>query len=178
MKGAFAGELAHLVPRHVVEAGARRVDLARLPHRLADAAIRATALAGPIRSGFEALAAGDATPLARLGPTSLVYGVWDSRDTRISAPRAISSRIEVWDKAKRCWLVLHKVRRGLPWISDLRRRVDQSFADDSHIWRVALNSYPIARVARIGSVRQWCWVVGVTLARRQSAAVGWSLPST
>ena len=97
MEGAFAGELAHVVPRHMVEAGGHRVDLARLPHRLADAAIRATALARDIRSGFEALAAGDAVPLARLAPTSLVYGVWDSRDTRVSAPRAVSSRIEARD---------------------------------------------------------------------------------
>ena len=97
MEGAFAGALSHLVPRHAVQAGARRVELTRLPHRLADAAIRATELGSDIRSCFEALAAGDAAPLARLGPTSLVYGVWDSRDTRVSAPRAVSSRIEARD---------------------------------------------------------------------------------
>lgn len=97
MEAAYRGALADVVPRHVVVAGDRRLDLTELPHRLADAAIRATALAGDIRECFEALASGDAVPLARLGPTTLVYGAWDSRDTRVSVPRAIRSRIEAHD---------------------------------------------------------------------------------
>ena len=97
MEAAYRGALADVVPRHVVVAGDRRLDLTELPHRLADAAIRATALAGDIRECFEALASGDAVPLARLAPTTLVYGAWDSRDTRVSVPRAIRSRIEAHD---------------------------------------------------------------------------------
>ena len=94
MEASFRGELDDVIPRHAVEAGGHRVDLTRLPHRLADASIRATGLADDIRIGFERFAAGDAAGLARLGPTSLVYGAWDSRDTRVSVPRFIGSRIE------------------------------------------------------------------------------------
>ena len=97
MEASFRGPLADLIPRHAVEAGGHRVDLTELPHRLADASVRATALAGDIRVCFERFAAGDAAPLARLGPTSLVYGAWDSRDTRVSVPRFIGSRIEARD---------------------------------------------------------------------------------
>ena len=94
MEASYRGALADFIPRHAVEAGGHRVDLTELAHRLADASIRATGLAGDIRAGFESFAAGDAVPLARLGPTSLVYGAWDSRDTRVSVPRFVASRIE------------------------------------------------------------------------------------
>ena len=97
MEASFEGELADVIPRHAVEAGSHRVDLAALPHRIADASIRATGLEAQIRQCFEAFAAGDAAPLARLSPLSLVYGVWDSRDTRVSVRRAIASRIEAHD---------------------------------------------------------------------------------
>ena len=101
MEASYREALADFIPRHAVEAGGHRVDLTELPHRLADASIRATGLAGDIRVCFERLAMGDAAPLARFGPTSLVYGAWDSRDTRVSVPRFIGSRIEARDVVER-----------------------------------------------------------------------------
>ena len=97
MEASYRGSLAELVPRHAVEVGNHRVDLTALPHRVADASIRATGLAIAIRAAFESFAAGDASALARLGPTSVVYGAWDSRDTRVSVPRVIASRITAHD---------------------------------------------------------------------------------
>ena len=101
MEGSYRGALADCIPRHAVEAGGHHVDLTGLPHRLADASIRATGLAGDIRECFERFAAGDAAPLARLGSTSLVYGAWDSRGTRVAVPRFIASRIEARDVVER-----------------------------------------------------------------------------
>jgi CRISPR-associated protein Csb1 len=40
---------------------------------------------------------GDATPLAKIAPTSLVFGVWDSRGTQAKAPRLIASTIRAYD---------------------------------------------------------------------------------
>lgn len=97
MEAAFGAELADVIPRHVVRAGRFERDLTALPHRIADAAIRATALEPRIRSAFEAFDAGDAAPMARLAPTSLVYGAWDSRATRVRIPRAIASTIRAHD---------------------------------------------------------------------------------
>ena len=97
MESAFTEALADVVPHHVVRAGGFERDLTALPHRIADAAIRATALAPRIREGFEAFEAGDAVPLASLAPTSLVYGAWDSRDTRVRIPRAIASTVRAFD---------------------------------------------------------------------------------
>ena len=93
MEAAYTAALADVVPHHVVRAGRVERDLTALPHRIADAAIRASALGPRIREAFEAFAAGDAMPLARLAPTSLVYGAWDSRDTRVAIPRAVVSAI-------------------------------------------------------------------------------------
>ena len=97
MEGAFTEALADVVPHHVVRAGGFERDLTALPHRIADAAIRATALSPSIHAAFEAFEAGDPVPLARIAPTSLVYGAWDSRDTRVRIPRAIASTIRAVD---------------------------------------------------------------------------------
>jgi len=97
MEAAFSDELAHAVPGVTVTAGERTVSLVELPHRLADAAIRATDLHDEIHDAFEAYDSGQPLPLAKLGPTSLVYGAWDSRDTRVKVPRLIRSEIHAWD---------------------------------------------------------------------------------
>lgn len=97
MEASFSGELAHTVPTVTVTAKERTVSLTDLPHRLADAAIRTSDLKDEIRAAFEAHDAGDPLPIAKLGPTSLVYGAWDSRDTRVKIPRMIRSEIYAWD---------------------------------------------------------------------------------
>lgn len=97
MEESFSDDLAHAVPTVTITAGSKTVHLTDLPHRLADAAIRTSDLQGEIRGAFEAYDAGDALPVAKLGPTSLVYGAWDSRDTRVKIPRMIRSEIYAWD---------------------------------------------------------------------------------
>lgn len=98
MESAFsAGPLSELVPQHTVKAGRREVRLTDLPHRIADAAIRATELGEPIRRAMLAYANGDPVPLARLAPTSLIYGAWDSRDTHVKIPRVVRSEIRAFD---------------------------------------------------------------------------------
>jgi CRISPR-associated protein Csb1 len=43
---------------------------------------------------------GDAEPLAKIAPTSLVFGAWDSRDTQAKLPRLIVSTIRAFNVAK------------------------------------------------------------------------------
>ncbi len=97
MEAAFTSDLGNLVPQHMVQAGNHRIALTELPHRIADASIRATDLAGDIREGMLAISAGDPAPLAAIAPTSLIYGVWDSRDTQVKLPRAVRSEIRAYD---------------------------------------------------------------------------------
>ena len=97
MEAEFTKSLADFVPQHVVQAGDHQVALTELPHRIADASIRATDLRECIHNGMLAIDSGDPMPLAKLAPTSLIYGVWDSRDTQIKLPRAIRSEIRAYD---------------------------------------------------------------------------------
>ena len=97
MEAAFTSDLADVIPQHAVRAGNHQVALTELAHRIADASIRATGLAAEIREWFLAVGSGDPVPLARIAPTSLIYGAWDSRDTQIRLPRAIRSEVRAYD---------------------------------------------------------------------------------
>lgn len=92
-------ELSSLVPQISIDIGnGRRVALLDAGHRLGDAIVRSSSLKDEARQAFEGfLATGDATAIARLSPTSLVFGVWDSRDTQAKLPRLVQSVIRAWD---------------------------------------------------------------------------------
>lgn len=67
-------------------------------HRLGDAVVRCTELGSEAHQAFlSLLRSGDATAIAKLAPTSLVFGVWDSRDTMAKVPRVVQSVIRAWD---------------------------------------------------------------------------------
>lgn len=75
-------------------------SLLDLAHRSADAVVLASpTLAPAIAKAFEALRnKGNAAPLAAIAPTSLVFGVWDSRGgTGEKRPRLVRSIIRAWD---------------------------------------------------------------------------------
>jgi len=80
--------------RHIVKR-----SLLDLAHRSADATVYACPTLGPeIRKAFDALTRNDAGPLCRLAPTSLVFGVWDSRgNPDAKRPRLVRSIIRAWD---------------------------------------------------------------------------------
>src|SRR5690606_24376938 len=92
-------ELAKLVPQIEIAIGeGRRVSILRAGHRLGDALIRSSELKDQARSAFAAfLDTGDVSEIAKLAPTSLVFGVWDSRDTQAKLPRLVQSVIRAWD---------------------------------------------------------------------------------
>ena len=80
----------------------RRVEkrsLLDLAHRSADAVVHASPTLSPIvAKAFDALKHGDAGPLCRVAPTSLVFGVWDSRgESNEKRPRLVRSTIRAWD---------------------------------------------------------------------------------
>jgi len=92
-------DLAGLVPKVVIEIeGGKSVPVLEAGHRLGDAIVRSSGLKDEAQAAFHAyLTQGDATLLAKLGPTSLVFGVWDSRDTQAKLPRLLQSVIRAWD---------------------------------------------------------------------------------
>ena len=90
---------ARLVPQiEIVYGNEQCVSLLEAGHRLGDAVIRSTPLKDRAHAAFEAfLDHGDATGIAKLAPTSLVFGVWDSRDTLAKLPRIVQSTIRADD---------------------------------------------------------------------------------
>lgn len=95
-----AGVYEALVPQLVIEAGEKKVSILEAGHRAGDAIVRCTELRDALQEAFRALKKGDAVPLAKLAPTSLVFGVWDSRDTQAKAPRLLAATIRAFNVAK------------------------------------------------------------------------------
>ncbi len=86
-----------LVPQITIRAGTKEVNLLEAGHRAADAILRCSNLQGKLRSAFGDSLRGDAEPLAKIAPTSLVFGVWDSRDTQEKRPRLLASTIRAFN---------------------------------------------------------------------------------
>jgi CRISPR-associated protein Csb1 len=89
---------SRLVPQIQVKAGAKVVHLLDAGHRAADAVVRYSKLGPELKDAFSAYQqTGDATKLAKLAPTSLIFGAWDSRDTQVKLPRLVASTIRAYD---------------------------------------------------------------------------------
>lgn len=91
-----------LVPQVIVvlkdkEGTEIEVNLLDAGHRAGDAVIRYSELASELREAFLALAQGNAETLARLAPTSLIFGVWDSRGTQVKASRIVRSVVRAYN---------------------------------------------------------------------------------
>lgn len=91
--------LATLVPQITISYGdGKAVSILDVGHRLGDALVRSSTLKEKANAAFATfLATGDASAIAKLAPTSLVFGVWDSRDTQAKLPRILQSVIRAWD---------------------------------------------------------------------------------
>lgn len=121
----------HLVPQVVIRTKAKDVNLLDAGHRAADAIARfagkpqgdedenSHTLARQLWDAFQAWQeAGNAQPLAKIAPTSILFGAWDSRGTQAKLPRVIRSVIRA-DNVKSCTRsaqfspALHYVDNGL-----------------------------------------------------------------
>jgi len=106
-KAAGTGEtenpLAKLVPQIDIAYGNdKKISILEAGHRLGDAIIRTSKsdefdLPRAAKEAFDDFLRGDATAIAKLAPTSLVFGVWDSRESGAKLPRIVQSVIRAWD---------------------------------------------------------------------------------
>ncbi|HED19867.1 MAG TPA: type I-U CRISPR-associated protein Cas7 [Gammaproteobacteria bacterium] len=92
-------ELAALVPQIDIRYGeGKMVSLLEVGHRLGDALVRSSTLKEEANQAFmHFLDTGDASRIAKLAPTSIVFGAWDSRDTQAKLPRILQAVIRAWD---------------------------------------------------------------------------------
>ena len=91
--------LARLVPQIWFNyGGGQQVSIFDIGHRLADAFVRCTDLADAVEEAFRKFQhEGNASAIAEVAPTSLVFGVWDSRGTQAKMPRLVQSVIRAWN---------------------------------------------------------------------------------
>lgn len=92
-------DLAKLVPQVEIElSDGKLVSVLEAGHRLGDAIVRASGLKDEAHAAFDAvLTRGDVSALAKLAPTSIVFGAWDSRDTFAKLPRIVQGVIRAWN---------------------------------------------------------------------------------
>jgi len=92
------GPLEGLVPQIDIDVKGKVVSLLDAGHRLADAVVRSSPLREEAKAAFKALyETDDATAIAQIAPTSLVFGVWDSRGSSAKVPRIVRSVVRGWD---------------------------------------------------------------------------------
>jgi CRISPR-associated protein Csb1 len=86
------------IPRKAEFADQSNTNLLALPHRVADFRVRASDQKQAAANAIKAFANGDALPLLRFMPTSIIFGFWDSRAEgyQHKHPRILLSRIDAF----------------------------------------------------------------------------------
>lgn len=89
---------SHLVPQVVIKVrDDKRVNLLDAGHRAGDALVRFSKVGEDLWNAFRTLLdSGDAEDIAKIAPTSLVFGVWDSRGTQAKVPRVFRSVVRAF----------------------------------------------------------------------------------
>jgi len=126
-----------LVPQIFVEAGERNVNLLEAGHRAGDALLRCSSLQEELQLAFRSELAGDCEPLAKVAPTSLVFGVWDSRDTQSKRPRLIASAIWAFN--------VRELSRGAVYIPPLDYTELDVFSEEDKAKAEGNNKSPLAQ---------------------------------
>ncbi len=88
----------HLVPQVVIKADDREIHILDAGHRAADAIVRFSELGPELHRAFQIYRdIGNAKELAKIAPTSIVFGAWDSRATQAKLPRIVRSVIRAYN---------------------------------------------------------------------------------
>jgi CRISPR-associated protein Csb1 len=90
-----------LVPQIEIKVGKETVNLLDAGHRAADAVVRMSSLADKFHNAFVAAKSRNYFELAKYAPTSLVFGVWDSRSTYEKRQRILKAHIRVTNVQER-----------------------------------------------------------------------------
>ncbi|MEA2989729.1 MAG: CRISPR-associated protein Csb1, partial [Alphaproteobacteria bacterium] len=131
--------LAKLVPQiEIAIANERTVSILDAGHRLGDAIVRASDLAEDAQKAFKQLVdTGDASAVAKLAPTSLVFGAWDSRDTQAKLPRVVQSVIRAWD--------VDPIHRSAQYVPPVDYAALEVFSEDEKKRAEGDNKSPLAQ---------------------------------
>jgi len=127
----------YLVPQIIITAGEKEVNLLEAGHRAGDALVRCSSLQNELQGAFLAELAGNCEPLAKLAPTSLIFGVWDSRDTQSKRPRLVMSAIRAFN--------VRQLTRGALYIPPVDYSTLDVFSEEDKAKAEGNNKSPIAQ---------------------------------
>lgn len=131
---------SHLVPQIVIQAGEHEVNILEVGHRVGDALVRCSSIQEEIEEVFQASIKGDASPLAKIAPTSLVFGVWNSRGQKGNQdkrPRLIASTIRAFN--------VRRLTRGAVYIPPLDYSEMEIFSDEEKAKAEGNTTSPLAQ---------------------------------
>ncbi|PYU67630.1 MAG: type I-U CRISPR-associated protein Cas7, partial [Acidobacteria bacterium] len=110
-------DLAGLAPRVTIKiSDSRSVDLLDAGHRAADAVVRFSDVGKTLEQAFlDYRDKGNAERLAKIAPTSLVFGAWDSRSEATGAkiPRVVESLVRAYE--------VQRLTRGAQYFAALEK---------------------------------------------------------
>jgi CRISPR-associated protein Csb1 len=111
-------EYSDLVPQIVIKLGEKEINLLEAGHRAADALFRNSSIGIDLQKAFKESQKGDDLPLAKIAPTSLVFGVWDSQGTQAKRPRLIASTIRAFNVRKLTRSANYLVQQQLDYVKE------------------------------------------------------------
>jgi CRISPR-associated protein Csb1 len=135
--------LSHLIPQINIKVGDRRVSLLQAGHRAADALVRFSKAGELTWEAFQEFARfGNALALAKLAPTSLLFGVWDSRGTQSKVPRVFRSVIRANNVRKLTRSA--QFNRAIKYVEEggLDEALDQGEGDKNPLSQEGFNDQP------------------------------------
>lgn len=131
---------SELVPKGVVKIGEREISILDAGHRAADAVVRFSDKWQELQTAFRAIREKqNATPLAKIAPTSLVFGVWDSRDTQVKLPRLVGSTIRAYG--------VEKLTRAAQFFAATEKDETEELASQDFLSAVGLDDAPAGRTS-------------------------------
>ena len=132
-------EYKGLIPQVSVAIGNRKVSLLDAGHRAADAVFRFSDKATELDRAFVAIRdRGESDELAKIAPTSLVFGAWDSRGTRVKLPRIVGSVIRAYE--------VQQLERSAQFFSVLEKEeTDQLEMEQEFLSNQGLSDSPAGR---------------------------------
>lgn len=78
----------------------KKKNLLEVGHRAGDALVRSSDKAELFKRAFEEYERGNTLEMAKLSPTSLLFGAWDSRETGVKIPRLFRAEIRAFNVDK------------------------------------------------------------------------------
>lgn len=122
-----------LVPQIEIKVGTETVNLLDAGHRAADAVVRMSSLADKFHNAFLAAKSRNYFELAKYAPTSLVFGVWDSRSTYEKRQRILKAHIRATNVLERSKSAQYTPAIDYVGVGAIDEGLDRGKGDDNNL---------------------------------------------